>query len=318
MVKKLALVLALVIISQVVVAQLLGLSPQQRANTIVTMAKSGNNIILTWTTTPAGSYHYYIYRGIMHAEYRAEVLIATIDATTYTDTGALTRQRQGYAINEFYKIYAVPKTAKPLANTTIAEASRLQRNQSVDVALYIPEGSTNKNCPIVNFKGQDIMLAQNSTHKADLDIYNLPLPEEAVVAKINAMEYGARTVVHIGFQGGAYIAHQSSDVVLTTHIRQVPKPQINGREENIVSLSWDALITDYDQTVAQIKVLRSNKGVGNGEPSVVVATLPASATSVSDDITSVIIGWYCFWQLRVIYKDGTESDCGPSSDWVRR
>jgi hypothetical protein len=300
-------------------AQLAGLSPQQRANTIVTMTKSGNDIVLSWTTTPAGSYNYYIYRGIMHAEYRAEVLIATItnDATTYTDTGALTRQRQGYAINEFYKVYAVPKIAKPLAATTMGENTRLPRNQSVDVAVVVPEGNTNINFPSVNFLGQDIRLSQSTMQKADLDLANLPIPDTPVVVRTNALEYGARTVVHIGYHSGAYIANQSSDVVLTTHIRQVPKPQVS-RNGNAVSIAWDAIQTDYTDTIREIKVIRSYKGVGDNEPSVVVSTLPANPTSANDDITDVTTDWYCFWQLRVIYNDGTASDCGPSSDWIRR
>jgi len=302
-----------------VLADLPGLAPPSRPVTTLTMTKSGNSIVLHYSVSPTGNYDYYIYRGIAHPEFRAEVLVATITngATTWTDTDALIRERQGFPVNEFYKVYAVPKELAPLSSAITREDSHIEPNQSIDIAIAIPEGDTRRTFPKVNVHSREIFLSKVNSQKADLDLYNLPYPFDPATIRICPEEYGQRTVVHLGFHGGAHITGVSSDTTLTTHIRQIPQPQV-AREGNKISIVWEQLQSDYADTIKELQVIRSYKGVGDAEPSSIIATLSPTATQAEDDISSVSGNWYCFWQIKVVYKDGSLSDCGPSSEWIRR
>lgn len=309
----------LLVIALATFGDLSGLSPATRPITTLTMTKSGNNIVLHWNVSPSASYDYLVYRGIAHPEFKAEVLVATItnDATTWTDTNALIRERQGYKINEFYKVYAIPKDLKPLSSSITREDSHIEPNKSLDVAIAIPEGNDIRTFPVVKIDSKEIPLFHNSPQKVDLELYNLPFPDNPETIRISPEEYSPRTVVHIGFQGGAYIEDIVADTTLTTHIRQIPQPVVS-RNGNKINISFEQIQSDYADTIKELQIIRSYKGVGDAEPSLVIATLPPTATQAEDDISSVGGNWYCFWQIKVVYKDGSLSDCGPSSEWIRR
>ncbi len=311
----------LLVFSMAALADLPGLGPAPRPVTALTMQKSGSNIVLNWSVTPAGTYDFYIYCGIAHPEYRAEVLMATITngATTWTDTGAITRTRQGYAINEFYRVYAVPQNlGTALAGKTVdTEITHDVRNASLDMAYLLTNGDTLGNRPTFRVDTVEIPLAQLTQSKADLDVYNLPVVPEEVITKINPNESYPRKVTHAGYYAGAITDVPAADTTITLTIRQVPLPTVS-RDGNAITATWTAITQDFAQTVTGIDLVRTHKGVGDGEPMETVATVAPNATQATDNISGVTDGWYCFWQLRLHYADGTMSTLGPSTEWVMK
>lgn len=313
--------LAILAVSLVTLADLPGLAPAPRPVTTVTMTKSGANITLNWTVSPAGSYDFFIYRGISHAEYRAEVLQTTITdgSLTWTDTGAITRTRQGYPTNDFYRVYAVPKDlpSQLAARAVDTEYSHDIRNNSLDVAVSITNGGTIANWPSYRVDTLEIQLSQSNWSKADLDVYNLPVVPDDLVIKVNPAESYPRKVSHAGYYAGASTERPAADEIVELTIRQVPLPSVE-RTDNLVDITWSGLTQDYNLTVTAIDVIRTYKGVGDGEPMQLIATVAPGATGAQDDISAVTPGWYIFWQLRLHYADGTLSTIGPSSEWVKR
>ncbi len=308
------------LISAPVLSQLPGLAPSVTPVTTLTLSKSSNNIVLSWTTSPNGSYDYIVTRGIAHPEYRAEVIIATItiSATTYTDTNALIRTRQSYNINEFYRVYAVPKNYKALGFNSIGKEYRHRiKNQSLNVATIVTNGNTIGVYPTSNIATMHLPLSMVNTNKYDLDIYNLPRTEGKFNVRLNPQEMHHATVMHTAYDGDIYADVPSADGAYYCEADILPRPSVS-KDGNIVEIAWEQIDIPYEGSIKAIRVVRTFIGVGNGEPQVLIATVEPSATSAEDDITSVPQNYYVFYQLQLVYVDNTMSLLSASSDPVRR
>jgi len=295
-------------------------SQAARPVTTVTMAKSGNDIVLTWTVAPTGSHNCYVYKGIAHPEFRAEVLLATItdDSGTYTDTGALTRTRQGYAINEFYTIYAVPKAYTALAfNSYGPENAHTPRNASIDIAVEVTNGDVIEVRPSSKSGSMEMALSKTSATKFDLDLYNLPVQPETFSVLLNPSESNPKRVTHSAYDGNVFTDSPSEDGTYTATADEIPKPTVSA-DGDAVTISWDEITYSYEGQVTAIRVIRTYKGVGDAEPNVLADTVDPDATAAEDDISEVTANWYIFYQLQLVYSDGSYSELGASSDWIRK
>lgn len=248
-----SLIGSLLLFAAPALGQLPGLAPPLRPVTTLTMQKSGSDIVLNWSTAPAVDYDYLVCRGIAHPEYRAEVIIAYITngATTYTDTNALTRTRQGYPINEFYVIYAIPKNYKALAaNFYQSEYKHRIKNSSLDIAIVATNGDVIKVNPETYYRTMRFVAAQVNSSKADIDIYNLPSIPESIGILARPAESYPNTVVHTGYYSALYDATPETDATYSFTSRQLPKPTVS-RVGNSVNISWNQLTYDDSDAMAQ-------------------------------------------------------------------
>jgi hypothetical protein len=312
-------------------AQLKGFAKPGRPVTALHCAKSGSSdVVLTWTCDRTENVQFIICRGILQPEFRAEKIVATVSASPWTDTGALTRTIQGAFAWEFYRVYAVPVAApKPLQARSWQPEYRSStvRNAQHIVRLDISNGGQFAHYANVTVlddaASQAVQGAQSSATAALVDLYNRPEPSNPAGRPLWAnggiSEQYPSTVDHAGLFAGVRATAGAGDETLpATTARTIPVPAITGRAGQVVSLAWTAPAEDSEGVVTGYQVWRGYQGTGDAEPQVLVANVPASTLSATDDITAVTANWYCFYTIRLVFADGHTSPPGSGSAPVRR
>lgn len=292
--------------------------------------KSGSDVVLTWTTSPSGTYAYLVCRGLLAPEFKQQKVVAWITdgSTTWTDVGAITRTILGVPVNEFYMVYALPWPGRaPLAHKAfLPEWHGRPRDGQQTIRLDVTNAVQFPGVPkarVLEEGEAGITMATSAGDTAYLlDMLNRPTPGLAtgtVWVNANRFEQYPGTVDHAASMAGVLFTPNGGNQTITTATaRTIPTPALGARTGNRQTVSWTWPTEDTPGAVVQVQLWRSYEGVGDGEDAVLVGTYTSATTQTVDDLSAVPPGWYVFYQLKLVYVDGTTSPYGPSSAPVQR
>lgn len=309
-------------------AGLPGLARPTRPVTDLRCAKSTNDVVLTWTTTPSATYGYIVTRGVLQPEFKAEKIVAVTADLTWTDVGAITRTVLGVSVNEFYRVYAVwvspPHPMEPRAWRN--EHLAIPRDLSQICKFSVGNGAQFTLGPKAQILGRDdswrMTAAISSPTDFLFDLYNFPTNQApagaSLVVQAEPGEAYPSTVDHEGYYAGLVATVGSADQALTSlTTRSIPAPSLLSRVGQVVTMGWTAPPEDVAGNVTGIELYRTYEGVGS-DTGTLVGTYAASALQGADTITAVTTNWYCFYAIRLVFADGTKSLFSASSAPVRR
>lgn len=313
-------------------AGLPGLARPTRPVTDLRCARDGNDVVLTWTTAPTGTYRAIVTRGILQPRFRAEKIVAILGpgVTAWRDYGAITRTRLGVLVSEFYRIYALPGTAPVAAlapKTQIDEYQERPRDRQQVLRYDVTNGGQFALAPTTTVLGRDddwrMPASGTPTAGAFLfDMENNSTPGGAAGRRVllngRPLEAYPSTVDHQGYDANAQLFLVTGDQTTpSSATRGLSAPAIT-RTDNAIAGALTPPTQDTAGSIEALEVMRTYEGVGAAEPAVLVATLAPEASAFTDDITGVTSGWWVFYQWRIKYINGDRSDLSASSAPIRR
>ena len=314
-------------------AGLPGLTRPTRPVSDLRCVRDASDVVLTWTTTPAGTYRSIVVRGLLHPRFRAEKVVAILPpgTNTWRDVGAVTRTALGATfVNEFYRVYAAPGLVPVTAlapKTQRDEYTETPRNRSQIVRQDVSNGEQFSLAPTLTVVGRDNNWQMEAARTPDpktylWDLENAPTPGGATGRRVQISgapaEAWPATVDHQGYAADvqAYLAAGDQDAPgSSTRALSAPAVVLTG---TAVSGTLTPPTQDTAGTWLSLDVYRTYEGVGPAEPGILVATLAPDATSFTDDLAAVTPGWYVFYAFRITYIDGSHSDFSASSAPIRR
>lgn len=293
-------------------------------------ARDASDVVLSWATTPPGTYRTLVCRGVLQPRFRAEVIVAVLPpgVTAWRDYGAITRTRLGVSVNEFYCVYALPGAVTPPPLQRVAarpEYFEVPRNRSQLILFEPPNGGQFVTAPVLAAPGRDnnwkLPAARSSATAFLFDTENFPTPGGLVGAEALASAEPAEgrptTWLHTGYYAGALYFPVAGDQTMTAAIvREISAPAVS-RAGQVCTVTCAAPPQDAAGTIISIQWYRSYLGVGDAETLIPMGTTAPSVLEITDDITAVPADWYVFYTYRLLYAAGS-SNCSRSSAPVRR
>ncbi len=295
--------------------------------------KDGVDVVLTWTTTPTSAYRYVVCRGVLQPKFRAEKVVAVLPlgSTGWRDYGAITRTVLGVAVNEFYRVYALPGEAPAPGFSRKAKAVRHEyrerpRDRSQVLRMDVSNGSQFNLDPRAEVIGRDngwqMPGSRSSSSTFLYDMENFPTPGGAVGREVwlsgQPDEAKPNTWLHSGYYAGVTHTPAGGDeTVAASTTRELSAPAVS-RDGNVVTVTITAPPQDTAGAVQGIQWYRSYLGVADAETMTLLATHPPTTLEIQDDITAVPPNWHVFYFYRLVYKSGLSDFSKSSTSPLRR